>query len=270
MGYKHYYDKSGMFHGSVPRIMGTRLDALIFGTDRIQLEYTWKEVLLETERLHAMLNRFDPGSELSLLNKNAVHEKCGMSEELWEILLDCRTCHEKTIGYFDITLSDLAAADFDLANHTVCFNAKMMSFDLGGYAKGYAMKKIRNFLNLSGVNQAFFNFGNSSVMTLGNHPSGKPWLVGIDNPFQPGQQLGTVELSGNSLSTSGNLPNHRLHVVNPGTGELFAVRKVVSVVAASDTDAEVLSTALLLADHEATEMIVKNFENITVHTFDVP
>lgn len=269
MAYTQYYGKSGMFHGSVPLLMGTRLDALIFGANPVRLDSIWNEVLSETERLHAMLNRFDPGSELSLLNKTAVQMPCGVSEELWEILLDCRTFHEKTLGYFDITLSDLATVEFDLTNHTVCFHGKMMSFDLGGYAKGYAMKKIRNFLNLSGVNQAFFNFGSSSVMTLGNHPSGLPWLVGIDNPFQPGQQLGTVELSGNSMSTSGNLPNHRLHVVDPGTGELFRGRKVVSVKADSDTEAEVLSTALLLADQEKAEQIKKNFQHISVYTFDL-
>ncbi len=270
MGYSHYYEKSGMLHGSVPLIMGTRLDALIFGADQVKLNSIWNEVLTETERLHNMLNRFDPESELSLLTHDAVHSPSGMSEELWEILLECRKYHELTSGFFDITLTDLTGVLFDLKERTVFFNGREFSLDLGGYAKGYALKKIRNFLVSRGINQAFFNFGNSSVMTLGNHPSGKPWLVGIDNPFQPGQQLGTVELSGNSLSTSGNLPNRRLHIINPGTREFLKGRKVVSVVAESDTEAEVLSTALLLADHEATEMIVKNFENITVHTFNVP
>jgi thiamine biosynthesis lipoprotein len=270
MAYTQYYAKSGMFHGSVPLIMGTRLDALIFGADQVKLNSIWNEVLTETERLHTILNRFDPKSELSRLTHDAVHSPSGMSEELWEILLDCRKFNELTSGLFDITLSNLSGVLFDPVERTVYFNGNELFLDLGGYAKGYALKKIRNFLIFRGINQAFFNFGNSSVMTLGNHPSGKPWLVGIDNPFQPGKQLGTVELSGNSMSTSGNLPNHRLHVVNPGTGEFFGGRKVVSVVSGSDTEAEVLSTALLLADQKTSEMIVKNFNNINVHTFNIP
>ncbi|HPT30607.1 MAG TPA: FAD:protein FMN transferase [Prolixibacteraceae bacterium] len=269
MAYSQYYVKSGMFHGSVPLIMGTRLDALIFGTNPVQLNSIWDEVLFETERLHSMLNRFDPSSEISLLSKDAVHAPVGVNDELWEVLLDCRKYHELTSGLFDITLTGFSGIQFDMDGHTIFFDGREFTLDLGGYAKGYAMKKIRNFLNLSGVNQAFFNFGSSSVMTLGNHPSGKPWLVGIDNPFQPGQQLGTVELSGNSMSTSGNLPNHRLHVVDPATGELFRGRKVVSVVAGSDTEAEVLSTALLLADQEKAEQIKKNFQHISVYTFDL-
>lgn len=270
MGYTHYYEKSGMFHGSVPRIMGTRLDALLFGPDPLHLEDVWNKAVTEVERLHAMLNRFDPASEISILAKDAVHAPACMSDELWEIILDCRKYHELTSGLFDITLSGFSEVLFDRDGRTLFFDGRELTLDLGGYAKGYAMKKIRNFLISSGIDQAFFNFGNSSVMTLGKHPSGLPWQVGIDNPFQPGQQLGNVELNGNSLSTSGNLPDHRLHVVNPGTGELFRGRKVVSVVSGSDTEAEVLSTALLLAENDKVEQIKKNFNTITVHTFNVP
>jgi thiamine biosynthesis lipoprotein len=121
-----------------------------------------------------------------------------------------------------------------------------------------------------GLMQAFINFGNSSVMALGSHPAGKPWLVGIDNPFSPGQILGTVELCDSSLSTSGNMPRHDRHIVNPHTGETFTGRRVVSVVAASDLDAEILSTALLLADEISGEGIKENFKNITVYNFRIP
>jgi FAD:protein FMN transferase len=223
----------------------------------------------ELERLHGTLNRFDPHSELSLVTRNAVTHPAGMSDELWEILTDCRKYHELTSGLFDVTLSDFNTIEFNPSERTVFFRDKSIIIDLGGYAKGYAMKKIRNLLVSASVSQAFFNFGNSSVMTLGTHPSGKPWLVGIDDPFHPGQQLGTVQLCNQSLSTSGNLPDHSRHIVHPRTGEYFTGKKVISVVAGNDMDAEILSTALLLADDTNMEGIKGNFNNITVHIYNL-
>jgi thiamine biosynthesis lipoprotein len=259
-----------MFHGSVQAIMGTRLDALLFGPDQSALDAIWNEAVAELERLQGMLNRYDPRSELSLLNEKAVRNPAGMSDELWNVLLDCRKYHQLTSGYFDITLSDFSRIEFDMTAHTICFRDNLLSLDFGGFGKGYAMMKLRNLLVSSGVLQAFLNFGNSTVMALGNHPSGKPWLVGIDNPFNPGQVLGSVELCDNSLSTSGNLPNHSRHIENPRTGEYFAGKKVVSVLAGNDLEAEILSTALLLADDEAAEQIKGNFKNITVYTYKIP
>ena len=269
MSYRNYYAKSGMFHGSVPYMMGTRLDVLLFGPDEAALDVTWNEAVAELGRLQSMLNRFDPHSELSILRENAVHHPSGMSNELWEILLDCRRYHELTSGFFDITLTDFEDVVFDMNNHAIFFNGKSLMLDLGGYAKGYAMKKIRNLLISAGVVQAILNFGNSSVMALGKHPAGKPWLVGIDNPFAPGEQLGTVELCDNALSTSGNLPEHMRHIVNPRTGEYFTGGKVVSVVASCDLDAEILSTALLLAENDTAETIKENFEKITVNIYKI-
>jgi thiamine biosynthesis lipoprotein len=270
MSYTHYYEKSGLFHGSLSHIMGTRLDALLFGADQSFLVTTWNKVVAELERLQQMLNKFNPDSELSILSKNAVRNPAGMSDELWNILLDGKKYHELTSGYFDITLSDFQGIEFDNDMHTVCFRGKLLSLDLGGYAKGYAMLKVRKMLVSLGIMQAFINFGNSSVMALGQHPAGKSWLVGIDNPFTPGQVLGSVELCDNSLSTSGNLPHHNQHIVNPRSGEFYTGKKVVSVVADNDLEAEILSTALLLADDDAAEQIKGNFKNLTVYTFRIP
>jgi thiamine biosynthesis lipoprotein len=250
--------------------MGTRLDALLFGADQSFLLTTWNKVVAELERLQQMLDKFNPDSELSLLSKNAVRNPAGMSEELWNILLDSKRYHKLTLGYFDITLSDFQGIEFDYDGHTVCFRGKSLSLDLGGYAKGYAMLKVRKMLVSLGIMQAFINFGNSSVMALGKHPAGKSWLVGIDNPFIPGQVLGSVELCDNSLSTSGNLPHHNRHIINPVSGEFYTGKKVVSVVADNDLEAEILSTALLLADDDVAEQIKENFKNLTVYTFKIP
>jgi thiamine biosynthesis lipoprotein len=250
--------------------MGTRLDALLFGQDQVHLCATWNNVVSELVRLQNMMNIFDPGSEISILMKKALTAPAGMSIELWEVLLDCRKYHELTSGLFDITLSDFNRIEFDPEQQTIFFHGYPIVLDLGGYAKGYAMKKIRNLLISSGLMQAFFNFGNSSVMALGKHPCGKPWLVGIDNPFSPGEQLGSVELFDNALSTSGNLPHRQLHIVHPHSGNYYTGKKVVSVLAGNDLEAEILSTALLLADDETSEEIKGNFNNITVYTYRIP
>jgi FAD:protein FMN transferase len=270
MSYFHYYEKSGMFHGSLPSVMGTRLDGLLFGPGKDYLNDIWNHAVYELMKLQNMMNHFDPVSEISLLKKNALSTPAGMSDELWEVLLNCGKYHTLTSGLFDITLSDFKKIEFDHKQKTIFFHGNPVILDLGGYAKGYAMQKIRKLLIDAGINQAFFNFGNSSVMALGKHPGGRPWLVGIDNPFFPGEQLGSAELCDNALSSSGNLPEHRQHIVHPHTGDFYSGKRVVSVLSGSDSEAEILSTALLLADDKTAEEIKGNFNNITVYIYRIP
>ena len=72
------------------------------------------------------------------------------------------------------------------------------------------------------------------------------WKVGVTNPYGPGA-VDEWDLVDTSLSTSGNTPGYDGHIVNPATGERVSGRRMVSVRCPDPLDAEVLSTALMLA-----------------------
>jgi len=249
-------------------MMGTRLDVVMIGNES-KLSEVWEQIIAETERLHRMLNRFDTASDISHINREAVIHPVELNDELWNILTDIKKYHHQTLGYFDITLRDFNQVILDDEHKTILFGGKNISLDLGGYAKGYAIERIREILLHNGITQALANFGNSSVLAVGSHPHGKFWGVGIENPFNPDQQLITCELYNQSLSVSGNTLQHTRHIINPHSGNYVTERKIVSVVSSNAIEAEVLSTALMVADETSMLSIKKVFEKVIIHIFVV-
>jgi len=257
--YSNYYESSKMLHGSLLNLMGTRLDALLIGAEQAQSIQIWSIIEEEVKRLDKMLNKYDEESELSAINRQAVHFPVFVNDELWSILLDCLKYHHLTMGYFDISLKDFSKVCLNIADHTVHFKDDAIQLDLGGYAKGYALERIKAFLNASGITQAFLNFGNSSVLALGSHPHGENWIVGINDPYHPEKIVGTIELYDNAMSTSGNMPQRPEHIVDPHTGIYSKERKIISVATKNAIDAEALTTSLMVAGKEAEQKILSHF-----------
>ncbi|MFV0606766.1 MAG: FAD:protein FMN transferase [Niabella sp.] len=257
--YSNYFESSSMLHGSMNGIMGTRLDMLLPGIEKNEAESIWHQSIAELIRLDKMLNRFDGESELSYINKEAVKTYVGMSCELWNILTSCKKYHADTGGLFDITLNDFLTVSFDESAKTVFFTNPDLIFDLGAYAKGYALRQIKKILTGRSVKSAFVDFGNSSVLAIGSHPHGDSWHVSIENPFNKGEILGSVKLKDQAMSTSGNTPAHTKHIMNPVTKEYLVEKKIVSVVVDCPAEAEVITTALMIADEEKNNIIQKNF-----------
>lgn len=262
--YSHYYENSTVFHGSLLNIMGTRFDVVLVGKNEEISTEIWNRIVSKLEQLYNKLNRFDENSEVFFVNLHAHSQPVKISNCLWEILLDCRQYFEKTNGLFDITLNDFNQIRLYTKDKSVSFLSDSVSIDLGGYAKGYAIEKIRKILVENKVNDALLDFGNSSVLALGRHPHGNSWKLSIPNPFDTNVILDEIELIDKNLSTSGNIPNHTKHIKNIRTREFSDERKMVSVIADNAIDAEVISTILMIAQPDEIDTIIKKF-NIDKH-----
>lgn len=70
-----YYESSSMFHGSLLNIMGTRFDIIIIGKSKGESEAVWYKIESELKRLNRILNRFDPASEVSKINRTIAHQR---------------------------------------------------------------------------------------------------------------------------------------------------------------------------------------------------
>lgn len=249
MSYSNYYPSSGLFHVSIPLLMGTRLDALLFGDERKQLESVWNGAEKELRSLEKMLNRFDPESEVSKVNNSAQFSEVVLSDELWNILQDCRRYNADTDGYFDVTYQDFDKIVFMVDSQSILFEKYGMKLDFGAYAKGYALRCIHNLLEAADMLRALVSFGNSAVLALGAHPYGDSWPVGIEDPSD-GSTLSTIQLFDTSMSVSGNTPSHRTHIINPKTSEFVSGNRMVAVVADDPVDADVLTTAWIASGNE--------------------
>lgn len=254
-----YIAEEGMFHGFIPRIMGTRFDILLAGVSSALGESCWALTVTELQRLDKILNRFDATSEVSRLNGNAFKKPFVVSREFWDILNDCKKYHQMTSGIFDVTLKDFSLVKFHEETKSVSFSISDLSLDFGGYAKGYALEKIKGILKKQNIEHAFINFGNSSIMGIGKHPYGNGWKVNINNPFHPEKVLGEFTLKNAVLTTSGNTPDYTEHIIHPFSGKRNNEKKCICVITNNACDGEVLSTSLI-ASHQDKQKIITKFE----------
>lgn len=260
--YLRHYESPRMSHGFMNGIMGTRFDLLVMDKSREDSASIWESVLRELRRLHALLNRFDPVSEVSLVNRNACREAVQVSDTMWDVLVACGDYWRRTGGVFDITRRDFSALHLSRADRSVFFTHSDLSIDLGGFAKGFALKRVLRILLEWGVKNAFVDFGNSAIYGLGHHPYGSSWKVSISNPYRKGEIMGEFALVDGALSTSGNTPEYFGHIVHPQLGEKMMDRKMVCVESEDPVDAEVLSTAMMVAAPHQREKIIHSFPNV--------
>ncbi|MDR1814516.1 MAG: FAD:protein FMN transferase [Tannerella sp.] len=267
MSYVNYYPQRGFLHASVASLMGTRLDALLFGggsgsvsdlgfgsdlgysagsgfrLDEKALVSLWNSCENELRRIEKMLNRFDSESETSLLNTEASLRTVEVSDAMWEVMTDCRRYNMLTDSYFDVALGSFKYIVFCEESHGIFFDDSSLKLDFGGYGKGYALKRLQMMLTDAGITRGLVNFGNSSTLAIGAHPYGDCWKVSVDDPLKSDVVLATFDLCDSSLSVSGNTPSRPLHIINPQTGQPVSGDTMVAIEAPDPLDAEVLTTA---------------------------
>jgi len=257
--------------------MGTRFNLLLPGIDKLEGDQIFSTCLQELNRLENMLSCFIPTSDISFLNKNAIHHPVEISNELLEIITSCLDYHKITEGLFDISLGNIidkkpgvkireTGVDkiiLNPQNKTIQFPNQNIKLNLGGYGKGYALSKIKDLLIKLGITSAFISFGESSVYGLGKHPYGDFWPVGIQDFYQKDKSIDAIKLVDQSVSTSGNLETEN-HIIHPKNGKAVTERKTVTVKLTSPIDTEVLSTALMVADSDQKKRILKSFSEVEV------
>ena len=133
-----------------------------------------------------------------------------------------------------------------------------LTLDLCGIAKGYALDRIIDGLPSVGVETALVELG-GEVRTLGRHPDGRAWQVGIERPDAALGRMAHIVAPGKmALATSGTGRQYvRLgqggvsHLINPRTARpIDAVPASVSVLAESAMRADGLATALMVMGME--------------------
>lgn len=239
-----YIAEGQVFHGFVPHVMGTRLEMLVIGKDEGHASELWRAICDLVSRLDKMLNRFDPESDVSVLNNSDKPLESPMCEEFAGIAALALDYRARTCGLFDITYA----------------GGKL---DFGGFGKGYFLKKCNEILREAGVDCAFVDFGSSSILGIGHHPYGDHWQVGVVDPYT-GNTVKTVCLRDSSMSTSGNAPAYNGHIRNPHTGLPCDGRKLVCVTSDNPLDAEVLSTVLMIAGPDERAAVMANFPDAEI------
>ena len=227
------------------------------------------------------LSRFDPESDLSLLNRMA-GEWVPVDTRLIAALAAAEDARAETAGRFDPTiLPALVAAGYDRSYELLAERESApidgwragaridtdprggrarierdAAVDLGGIGKGFAAERALAAMRVAwpGLSGALVDLG-GDVALWGAAPEGGPWRVDVADARTPGRRAGTLELRTGGVATSGRDtrrfgPGRELHhLIDPQTGRpAVAGPLAVTVVAAGATEAEAHATALAIAD----------------------
>lgn len=164
--------------------------------------------------------------QLSAWSDGAFDPSIGPLAKLWGIGTDrARLPSPKEIaaakalvGWKDIVLDEAAG--------TVFLKRKGMALDLGSTTKGFAADELVRLIRAAKVKGAVIDLG-GNVLVEGSRPDGKPWRIGLQNPFTSdrGSFLGIASLRSRTMVTSGVYERFFFqdgkryhHILDTGTG----------------------------------------------------
>ncbi|HEX7070547.1 MAG TPA: FAD:protein FMN transferase, partial [Rhodothermales bacterium] len=153
----------------------------------------------------------------------------------------------------------------DRERRTISFERPGVMIDLGGIGKGYAVDEAIGILREAGVERAFLHGGTSTSYGLGTPPDGLAWNVSIDAPADVADadaSLAVADLRDASLSVSAVWGKAFTfggreygHVIDPRLGEPVEGAVLTAVVCESATEADALSTALLVEGRRSAALL---------------
>ena len=126
-----------------------------------------------------------------------------------------------------------------------------LRLDFGGIAKGYAIGLVGRLLDNNGMQNYIVNAGGD--MLISGTRFGRPWRIGIQNPFAPGA-IAALELEGrHSLFTSGNYRRQyrrgsqlRHHIIDPRSGDSSQGQSAATVLLRDPTRADIAATVFMI------------------------
>ena len=201
--------------------MGSRLEIHLYHPDHTAGRTALEAAFSEAIRLEALLSFFDPGSELSRINRLAAHGPVRADPELLSLIERSLALSRLTAGAFDITTAPLMALwghrspqrqmsppppeeverirrsvgykkiVVDPARSTVEYRDFGLQIDFGAIGKGYAIDRIVDVLRQHDITSAMINFG-STVYGLGHPPAEdgqSSWRSGRDGQERAGWRI---------------------------------------------------------------------------------
>jgi len=242
------------------------------------------------------LSIFNPDSEISRLNQSAGKAPVQISRQTEEMLRLSRRYSEASDGTFDPTVAPLmqlwgfnkgpplsAVPDratigtvlervgyhhLSLSNGMAFLDREGMGIDLGGIGKGYAVDACYEALATNQVQILMVNLV-GHIRCRGSAAPGRPWSIGIRDPFNRDRIIGTLHLDdGMAVATSGNYEKFVMiegkrytHIVDPRTG--WPVERVASVTVIADTaiEADAMSKPVFVLGLKESQHILTRMPN---------
>jgi len=236
-----------------------------------------EEAFAEVGRLEKLFTRFPGGTEVCSLNQTGSIEN--PASELSEVVRDATRFSDNTGGSFDITVEPVLDAlqgflmgqpfpsdsqfeamkqliDYErvvLSGQSLDLTLPGMKVTLDGIAEGYILDSAAATLRANNIRSALVNVG-GSIAAVGGRGDGTPWEIGIVNPLDPDETLGTLLIKDQAVTTSGDYENYftadktYYHIIDPTTARSPLYSHSATVVATSAAEADRMGVVLMVDD----------------------
>lgn len=283
--------------------MGNRFEITVVSDDAAWAQERIDDAVAEISRIEKLLTTFNENSQTAAINRMAGIEPVKVDKEVFDLIYRSFKISSLTQGAFDITYGsiDKSLWNFDvnmtslpsketakkmvrLINYhnvildekagTVFLKEKGMRIGFGGIGKGYAADKAKFLLQEKGVQSGVVN-ASGDLATWGTQPDGKPWTVGIANPYARFQPFSYLEIGDMAIATSGNYEKYALingkkysHTIDPKTGLPVGGIKSVTIICPSAELADALATPVMVMGVKAGLHLINQMKNIACIIID--
>jgi thiamine biosynthesis lipoprotein len=290
-------------HHKVLRLMGNRFELSVVSDDAQWAANRIDDAVEEISRIEKLFTTFNESSQTSLINQHAGINPVRVDREVYELVQRSLKISELTQGAFDITYGsiDKRLWNFDttmtelpdpkiakqsvrLINYqnvildendcTVFLKEKGMRIGFGGIGKGYAADKAKHILRQKGVESGVVN-ASGDLSAWGMRPGGKPWTIGIADPYTKVTPFSTLDISNMAVATSGNYEKYVVingkkysHTIDPKTGLPVEGIKSVTIITPNAELADAMATPVMVMGIKAGLNLINQMRGIACIIID--
>jgi thiamine biosynthesis lipoprotein len=142
----------------------------------------------------------------------------------------------------------------------IAFGREGMGITLNSVAQGFVTDAIADMLRNEGFESAVVDLG--EYRTLGRHPDGHPWRIGIRNALAASEVDRVIEVDDTALAVSGGYgttfepTGHFHHIFDPQTGASANKLADAAVIGPRATAANALAVAICVVGEERAQALL--------------
>lgn len=274
-------------------LMGSKFEITLVDKDSLSAEKNIDKSINEIRRIENLISEWKPETQISEVNRNAGIKPVKVDPEVFALTEKGIYFSKLTDGAFDISIvvmdkiwkfddsmNELPSEEsiknsvknvgyqniiLDKTNSTIFLKNKGMKIGFGSIGKGYAADQTRELMKSFGVNAGIIN-ASGDISAWGTQPDGKPWAIGINNPFKDDKIAVILYLKENAVTTSGSYEKYAeihgkrySHIMNPKTGYPSTGLTSVTIVGPNATMANGFSTSIMVLGKKEGLKLIKKF-----------
>ncbi len=267
------------------KLMGAKFEITLVAQDSLLAEKYIDTVIAEITRIENLISDWRSTSQVSEVNRNAGIRPIKVDREVFDLTKRALYFSEITNGAFDISfaamdriwrfdgsMTEMPSPEaikksvekvgykniiLDSAASTIFLKYEGMKIGFGALGEGYAGDRCRDMMLAKGIKAGIVN-GSGDLSTWGKRPDGKPWHIGITNPFESNKLIAVVPLKQGAVTTSGSYEKFVVfdgkryaHIINPATGYPATGLCSVTVFGPDAETANGFSTSLMVLGEKA-------------------